>query len=157
MNHVSKPIFHIIPKCTKTESIGYWSQLHKLSPQCFPFLVYQFLQAGWQEYPHPLFLPKSKWSTADAFQGIWKPHSNIRIISPIGENTEEPQMVQEQATGPSFNILVLPHWVLFPTNNAAKYLETLAPRRRVLLGGPYSGDQDPIFSFIWWILNQCTA
>lgn len=38
-------------------------------------------------------------------------------------------MVQEQATGPSFNILVLPHWVLFPTNNAAKYLETLAPQQ----------------------------
>lgn len=38
-------------------------------------------------------------------------------------------MVQEHATGPSFNISLLLHWVLFPGNNAAKDLKTLAPGR----------------------------
>lgn len=142
MNHVWRPVFYIISKCTKTKSIGYWSPLYKLSPQCFPPLVYQFLQAGYQVYPHTPFLSKHKQSSADAFQGIWKPHPNIRTISPIGENTEEQQMVQEHTTGPSFNILVLPRWVLFPSINAANYLETLALSTRLILCGSYVGGLD---------------
>ena len=123
--------FYIISKCTKTELIGYWSQLYKLSSHSSPPLI-NFYRLGKKNIPNPWSWPKVN-STVDAFQAIWKPHSNIRTIFPIGENTEEPQMVQEHTTGPSFNILVLPRWVLFPRNNAAKNLETPALGRRLLL------------------------
>ena len=49
-------------------------------------------------------------------------------------------MVQEHTTGPSFNILVLPHWVLSSSNNAAKNLETPALGRRLLFSASYSGE-----------------
>lgn len=142
MNHLSRSVFHIVSKCTKTELTGYWSQLYNLS-------LLGLSLSGWvaRISPSP-FLSKSKWSTVCAFQSIWKPHSDIRTVSLVGENTQEPQMAQEHTTGPSFNISVLPHWVLFPSHNAAKYLETFAPGRRLLLSSCYSGDQDPNFSFI---------
>lgn len=89
---------------------------------------------------YSLILSKSKWSTRNVFQSIWKLLPDRRTISPTGENTEEPQMVQEHTTGPSFNILVMPHWDSFPSDNASKYLETRALSRKLLLSGFYSGN-----------------
>lgn len=135
---------YIISKCTKTELIGYWSQLYKLSSHSSPPLVISFCRLCEKNIPNPWSWPKVN-STVDAFQAIWKPHSNIRTIFPIGENTEEPQMVQEHTTGPSFNILVLPHWVLSSSNNAAKNLETPALGRRLLFSASYSGE------LVFWV------
>lgn len=136
--------FYILSKFTKTELIGYWRQLYKLSSPSSPPLVVNFCRLGRKNIPSPWSWPKVN-STVDAFQAIWKPHSNIRTIFPIGENAEEPQMVQEHTTGPSFNISVLPRWVLFPSNNAAKNLETPAPGRRLLLSASYSGE------LVFWV------
>ena len=144
---------YIISKCRKTELIGYWSQIYKLSSHSSPPLVISFCRLGEKNIPNPWSWPKVN-STVDAFPAIWKPHSNLRTIFPIGKNTEEPQMVQEHTTGPSFNILVLPHWVLFPSNNAAKNLETPALGRRLLLSASYSGQLVFWVSFFFFSLIQ---
>ena len=60
---------------------------------------------------------------------------NIRSMSAVGENTEEPQMVREHASGPRLNILGLLHLGLLPRDAATKPLENVA-----LLTGSYSGD-----------------
>ena len=136
--------FYILSKFIKTELIGYWSQLYKLSSPSSPSLVINFCRLGKKTIPNPWSWSKVN-STVDAFRAIWKPHSNIRTIFPIGENSEEPQMVQEHTTGPNFNISVLPHWVLFTSNNTAKNLETPAPGRRLLLSASYSGE------LVFWV------
>lgn len=104
MNRVSNSFLHIIAHCTRIDSISYWRQLYKLGPWCFSLVVYQLLQAGYQEYPP--FLAQSKANAVQRIhsQRIWKPHSDIMAASHIGENTRELQMVRGHSCGPGFNI-----------------------------------------------------